>query len=1148
MPDDPAPLRGDAAIDAACDRFESAWKAVRDADSAEPAEPPRLRPFLAGDLASEDAAALLAELIGIDRHYRLATGQTATLDDLIEREPALATPVADAIAAGRLEPATLIGAAGDATLGDQATITHAPSGSPTSEGRHANGQADAPPVGTAVKYFGDYELVGEIARGGMGVVYRARQQSLSREIALKMILGGQLADPEAVRRFHFEAESAARLSHPGIVPIYDVGEHDGRHYFTMKLIEGDPLGAVADRYADPMEAASLVGRVADAMHHAHQRGILHRDLKPSNILIDRGGSPIVTDFGLARVAERTDDDEPLTQSGAVVGTPGFMSPEQARGDAVTAAADIYSLGAILYRLLCGRPPHSGANVMATLLSVAHDEPDPPSSINAEVPRDLELIVSKCLAKEPAERYASAAELARDLRAVRAGEPLIVRPPSAWELMRNWMRSNVGQVGWVPIIAATLGTAIGFSLWAATFGSDAAELRRSQEPLRPYVPLLQRVDWDRFGMPMLALLVISLSLIGLLTHRLVRTKTRFADAAAGLSVGLLTGLIALIAGMGPVFMVSYLALAQDGNASADLNQLAALAESNSDWVIDRVRRAYPDADEGLTRNQAAAALKARISSGFAFRTLPGMWIGSVMVLSVCGLGGLFQTVMAGLLSRTRSPRLALFGYVAVALGVAAATVLLWIDASMFALSGFLYTMRWTWWLLTMLAAAGLVAAVLRNGRPIVQVALLSAVAYCFVAYMVTHFFAISPPQLNQARGRIAERLRRIAADPQAIEPRQELVNDRLRLANLFAGIDWIPEADEQYALARADLARLDARDPDSLANLDRGVRDLVHRMPARQAIRRGDFDGALELLDAGQKQLGFDIDLALLRLQILTERGDGEAIERMLRSVRFHPDDSGGKHSREDDHQMRGLLLHLGLRSERVRRGWTWEQAEPWRRGVVEAVIAASDFGDDDALRDRYRRWLLGTQTWHLAGPFDLPDPTTPEGLRRPIGPEAALLADAASVVPDRAETIEIGAPIWFRAIADPSLDPALAAIEQAVWQPESIGWDRDHAAVLAWTTFETAEAGIVRIVSRSDDGVRYWVDGEEFLLSPEPRSVPYSRITVGREVAAGRHTLVVKVAQERRDWGFLFDLYDDDGQPLPTWGEPLGPTEPEDAP
>jgi serine/threonine protein kinase len=219
--------------------------------------------------------------------------------------------------------------------------------------------------------FGDYVLIEEIARGGMGVVYKARQISLNRTVALKMVLPARLASEDDVRRFHTEAEAAANLDHPGIVPIYEFGRHEGQHFFSMKLIEGESLATAIPRFVrDKRRAVELVAQLASAVHHAHLRGILHRDLKPGNVLLDKSGAPHISDFGLARQVEGGSE---LTRTGAIIGTPSYMPPEQARGEkGITTASDIYSLGAILYELLTGQVPFQGPNPLATVLQVLND--------------------------------------------------------------------------------------------------------------------------------------------------------------------------------------------------------------------------------------------------------------------------------------------------------------------------------------------------------------------------------------------------------------------------------------------------------------------------------------------------------------------------------------------------------------------------------------------------------------------------------------------------------------------------------------------------------------------------------------------------------------------------------------------------------
>src|SRR6516162_11470997 len=308
-----------------------------------------------------------------------------------------------------------------------------------------------------VRYFGDYELLEVIARGGMGVVYKARQVSLNRLVALKMILKGELATPRDVARFRAEAEAAANLNHPQIVPIYEVGEHEGQQYYAMRYVEGTSL--TRRPRSDARKEAGLVATVARAVHHAHQHGILHRDLKPSNILVDPAGMPCVADFGLAK---RVDADCSLTESGALVGTPRYMPPEQAAGQKdLSVAADVYSLGVVLYERLTGRTPFTGETVLEVLRQVRETEPPRPSSIMPGLNRDLETICLKCLEKDAAKRYGSAEALAEDLERWLRGEPIMARPVGQAERLCRWCRRNPVVAGLsAGLIAALLaGTAI-----------------------------------------------------------------------------------------------------------------------------------------------------------------------------------------------------------------------------------------------------------------------------------------------------------------------------------------------------------------------------------------------------------------------------------------------------------------------------------------------------------------------------------------------------------------------------------------------------------------------------------------------------------------------------------------------------------------
>src|SRR5213080_1315846 len=315
--------------------------------------------------------------------------------------------------------------------------------------------------------LGDYELLEEIGRGGQGVVFRARQKSLNRTVALKVIGLGQWASKAHLKRFRREAEAAASLDHPGIVPIHEVGERDGSCYFSMKFIEGGQLDEIVRR--EPMfirQAAELIAKVARTVHYAHEHGILHRDIKPGNILLDAEGEPHLTDFGLARLLET---ESTVTRTLEVLGTPSYMAPEQALGEnaAVSSATDVYGPGAVLYQLLTGQPPFAGGTTYETIKLLLDTEPRQPRLLNPKIDRDLSTICLKCLEKDPKRRYSSAFALAEDLDRWLKHAPILARRTGIFARGKKWVRRNpTGTLLAASLVA--LATAAGWIFWKSEF--------------------------------------------------------------------------------------------------------------------------------------------------------------------------------------------------------------------------------------------------------------------------------------------------------------------------------------------------------------------------------------------------------------------------------------------------------------------------------------------------------------------------------------------------------------------------------------------------------------------------------------------------------------------------------------------------------
>jgi len=407
-------------IDRLCLEFEKDWKSGRG---------PRIEEHL-GEMQGPQRARLLRELLLLDLDYRSRSGQESTPDEYRRRFPEDRELVED-VFRHQATPA-----AGDGTTA-RAGVTAAEKQMAPAE-------------------LGDYELLEVLGEGGMGVVYRARQRSAERIVALKVIRPDRLAAAgperrqEAIKRFRIESQAAAALEHDQIVPVYEVGEIDGQPFFSMRFVKGQSLEKLLrDGPLDGGQAAALLEQIARAVHYAHTRKIVHRDIKPRNILLDTDDRPYVADFGLAKSLAAAQE---LTQTGEVLGTPQYMSPEQARGEAAGSASDIYSLGATLYEMLTGRPPFRAATPAETQRQVIDNEPVPPRRLNPAVPRDLETICLKCLEKAPSKRYATAEDLADELERCQQGRPILARPITRPARTWRWCKRN-------PAVALLSATAV-----------------------------------------------------------------------------------------------------------------------------------------------------------------------------------------------------------------------------------------------------------------------------------------------------------------------------------------------------------------------------------------------------------------------------------------------------------------------------------------------------------------------------------------------------------------------------------------------------------------------------------------------------------------------------------------------------------------
>ena len=478
--------------------------------------------------------------------------------------------------------------------------------------------------------FDGYEILEELGRGGMGVVYKARSVTLDRLVALKMIIGGKFANEEDVQRFRIEAESAARLDHPGIIPIYEVGESGGNHFFTMKLVDGKSLALDKDAFqGDSRKAVELMIAIAHAVVHAHQRGVLHRDLKPANILIDGDGRSLVTDLGLAK---RMEDDSGLTQTGMAMGTPGFMAPEQAQGRRdITTAADIFSLGAILFWLQTGQPPFQRETAMQTLMATIQDEVPSTRSISPGADHDLDLICGKAMHRDPAQRYATAAAFARDLQAWLDGDLISVRAPTAIDVASVWVKKNLRTLFGATISGIACGLVVGLlcnlDAWRQVTHNEHS-LAQMGHGDASWVAVFDFFRHLGGGWQILQFLIVpAVAICAVLNVILLRPQNREQNLIAAVTTGLVAGVIAFLTGLG----WEPLKHASVASGSQDIALLASAVWLESDAERELAQQAllqrYPGLEE-MSLSSRQDLVFAKIQHDQAVGILPGIWAGMI----------------------------------------------------------------------------------------------------------------------------------------------------------------------------------------------------------------------------------------------------------------------------------------------------------------------------------------------------------------------------------------------------------------------------------------------------------------------------------------------------------------------------------------
>lgn len=695
----------------------------------------------------------------------------------------------------------------------------------------------------------------------MGVVYRARQKSLNRVVALKMILAGQFASQDDVERFHVEAVAAANLDHESIVPIYEIDEHEGHHYFSMKLIEGGHLGDHLESLKEDVpRGVTVLAKVCRAIHHAHQRGILHRDLKPPNILLDENDHPYVTDLGLARKVEGQSE---LTRTGAIVGTPSYMAPEQASGMAdITTAADIYSLGALLYKLLTGQPPFDSESTVETLMQVINETPRKPSEFG-KVDKCLEQICMKCLAKEPNQRYATAGDLALDLEKWLRGEPISIAAPSVASVTRVWLKQNFGRVAWAFLIGPLFGVLSGLCLWYSTTHQNISSVVSTYDMLpnatRPWI-------WFPYDTPVWAsailmiLFACSIVFIGFITVIFVKPKNQGADLAAGAIVGFCASMAGFVCCLGSLGVLT--------NDASEHTTILDVVREQEPGELNPAYVKYPELVQYEKVDQVEVLL-AKTSHDRMFLVPRGIWLGVIASLVVYFLPSLFEAYAAGpILRKHETWSKSLVPYIETAFPVAILMTIFAVMFSTWLLFGAVGVLpSWSLWLLFLLIVIAVVVR-RRTWHWSVRFAVQIGVAAMFTFFIVNDFLYV--PSVSQNMARIQRSRQNVAARPGDIQHLMQLSEDYSNYADVLADMNRTQRAEEFMESALEVIEDFDAQAPEQERSLRRFRGNLLVNK-ARLLGGLGKAEEALKLLEQVESKYPNNARLEKVRMQIIQNK-------------------------------------------------------------------------------------------------------------------------------------------------------------------------------------------------------------------------------------------------------------------------------------